>query len=268
MNSELYNLNEKITPNPIDSSYLFQLHEHDRYEILLFLEGDSNYIIEDRSFPLEPYDITIIKKHQLHRMRHNSATPYHRIVLFVEPAFFSQFKCEEYELHFANITTNIGNKIPASIVRSSGIYDAFMELKKYSENYTINADSPILHACIIKILYLIHKTNQFSLPEYPNETVSKVIQYLNNHFTENITLDILAEKFFISKYHLCKVFVNATGLTIHKYIQLKRFVMVRELYTEGMSLLDASLQAGFLNYSSFYRAYTNEYGVSPTKDLT
>jgi len=268
MKSELYDLKEKITQNPIDFPNLFQLHVHDQYEILLFLEGDSNYIIEDRSYPLEPYDLTIVRKHQLHHMHHNSATPYHRIVLFVEPSFFTQFKCEEYELHFANITTNIGNKIPASIVRSSGIYDAFMELKKYSENYTINADSPILHACIIKILYLIHKTNQFSLPEYPNETVSKVIQYLNNHFTENITLDILAEKFFISKYHLCKVFVNATGLTIHKYIQLKRFVMVRELYTEGMSLLDASLQAGFLNYSSFYRAYTNEYGVSPTKDLT
>lgn len=267
MNSELYNLNEKITPNPIDSSYLFQLHGHDRYEILLFLEGDSNYVIEDRSYPLEPYDLTIVRKHQLHRMHHNSATPYHRIVLFVESEFFKQFKCTEYEKQFSDISTNVGNKIPASIVRSSGIYDAFMELKRFSANYTIDADSPIMYSCIVKILYLIHQTKQFSLPEYPNKTVSAVVQYLNNNFTREITLDMLAEKFYISKYHLCKVFMNATGLTIHKYVQLKRFAMIRDLRVNGMNLLDASLQAGFLNYSSFYRAYVNEYGLAPTKDL-
>ena len=90
---------------------------------------------------------------------------------------------------------------------------------------------------------------------------------LNNHYTEDITLDLLHEKFFISKYHLCRAFHKATGLTIHEYIRRKRVTKVRELCAEGMSIGDAAAQAGFNDYSSFYRAYQKEYGTSPREDL-
>ena len=79
---------------------------------------------------------------------------------------------------------------------------------------------------------------------------------------------MLAEKFYISKYYLCRAFHKATGLTVHDYIRLKRLNLARELKAEGKSISEAAMMAGFTDYSSFYRAYLKEYGVSPRNDLT
>ena len=77
---------------------------------------------------------------------------------------------------------------------------------------------------------------------------------------------MLADKFYLSKYYLCRAFHKATGLTINEYVRRKRLVLVHELKDEGRSLTEAALMAGFHDYSSFYRAYVKEYGVSPRND--
>ena len=78
---------------------------------------------------------------------------------------------------------------------------------------------------------------------------------------------MLAEKFYMSKFYICRCFRNATGLTIHEYIRRKRLTKVRELKNTGKSISEAALEAGFHDYSSFYRAYVKEYGNQPRKDL-
>ena len=78
-------------------------------------------------------------------------------------------------------------------------------------------------------------------------------------------LDELERIFFISKYHLCHIFKQATGLTVHGYITDKRLTYAYELYGEGKNLSDAAALAGFSCYSAFYRAYTKKYGMPPKK---
>ena len=98
-------------------------------------------------------------------------------------------------------------------------------------------------------------------------SIRSVILYLNNHYADDVTLDVLQEKFYISKYYLCREFRKATGLTVHKYIRRKRLTRVHELRTQGLPIGDAALEAGFRDYSSFYRAFQKEYGVPPRKGL-
>ena len=138
----------------------------------------------------------------------------------------------------------------------------------FSSNFTKDWNAPILVATIIEILYLINQTTHFSNADYSNGPIRAIIQYLNQNYTENITLDMLAEKFYLSKYYLCRAFHKATGLTIHDYIRVKRLTLVRELKSEGKNISEAAMRAGFTDYSSFYRAYVKEYGVSPRNDLT
>lgn len=265
MNTTYYNIVEGCTETP--SNTTFQLHNHDEYEIFLFLEGDSKYIVEDKTYTLEPWDIIIIRKHEMHRIYHNAPMPYRRIILMVSPLFFQENACRDYELQFLKGAFGNGNKIAADLVRSSGIYDAFLRYKKYSENYMLAPDSPVLKAIIVEILYLINKTTGFSASDLTNSPIKPVLLYLNNNFTDNITLDMLEEKFFLSKYYLCRTFHKATGLTVHEYIRRKRLTRVRELRSEGMNIGDAAARAGFHSYSSFYRAYLNEYGTPPRQDL-
>ena len=265
MYTNYYKIFESLLPDP--SNVNFKLHNHNEYEVLLFLEGDAKYIVEDKTYTLEPYDVIIIHKNELHRIYHNSETPYHRIILWVEPEFFTANHCTEYEKQFLKAPVNTGHKIPASLVRSSGLLDAFLRYQKYSENFTLDGDMPILKTTLIEILYLINKITLFSDADLTKTPVKSVILYINNHYTEDISLDFLENKFFISKYYLCRAFRKSTGLTIHEYIRRKRLTKVRELCEAGLNISNASIQSGFRDYSSFYRAYQKEYGVSPSSDL-
>lgn len=263
-NPNYYLFGETTTELPSNAHY--QLHTHDDYEILLFLEGDSRYVVEEKMYTLEPCDIIIIRKHEMHRIYHNSDKLYRRVVLMVAPEFFQQNNCTEYEAQFLK-TAGTDNKINADLVRSSGLYDAFLRYIKYSQNGIIDAGSPILKATIIEILYLINKITGFSASDLTNSPIKDVIYYLNNRFTEEITLDMLEEKFFLSKYYLCRAFRKATGLTVHEYICRKRLTRARELRAEGYSLSEAAMMVGFHDYSSFYRAYLKEYGKPPRSDM-
>ena len=251
----------------IPTKHQFQLHFHDQYEIFLFLEGDTKYIVEEKVYTLEPWDMIIIRKHEMHRIFHNSNARYQRSVLMVSPEFFQKYNCQSYEAQFLRAPAGTDNKIASEIVRSSGLYDAFSRYKRYSEDYTVPNDSPVLVSIIIEILYLINKTTGFSTSDLTTGPMKSVLLYLNNRYTDDITLDMLADKFYLSKYYLCRAFRKATGLTVHEYICRKRLALVRELKAEGRGLSEAALMAGFQDYSSFYRAYTKVYGISPRKDL-
>lgn len=260
-----YRIDHTTTDAP--SSANFYLHCHDAYEILLFESGDSKFVVEDKTYTLHPGDIIIARKHEMHRIYHNTPTRYQRFVLMVDPEFFELHNCQEYEAQFLNASGNVDNKISADLVRSSGLYDAFLRYKRFSKDFSEEPASPVLVATIIEILYLINQTTRFSTADYSSGPIKSVIQYLNNAYTEDITLDMLAEKFYISKYYLCRAFHKATGLTVHDYIRLKRLTLARELKAAGKSISEAAILAGFTDYSSFYRAYVKEFGTSPRNDL-
>lgn len=241
----------------------FQLHIHQDYEILLFLEGDTKYIIEENVYTLEPGDVVVIRKNQMHRAFHNSPARYDRIVLNVPPEFFEKNGCREYEQQFINKVGSFGDKIDAETVKSSGLYDAFMRAQKYSEGFGKNVCAPVVRAIIIEILHILNNINSYSEADKTDGQLKEIIKYLNANFTQNITLSELEERFFISKYHLCHIFPKATGITVHQYITNKRMALAEDMIKEGRSVGESALVSGFNSYSSFYRAYVQKYGKPP-----
>lgn len=262
MNS-LFSSKLHSTDNP--SNQNFRLHMHDDYEIFLFLEGDTKYIVEENVYFLNPGDVIVIRKNQMHKAYHNSNAKYTRFVLNIAPDFFKQCNCTEYEKDFINPSGRAGSKIDAETVKSSGLYDAFMRLKKYLAADG-NESSPVVRSIIIEILYLTVNIKSYSDDDTSDNQLKSVIRYINSNFEKQITLDMLEKKFFISKYHLCHIFLRATGLTVHQYIASKRYAYVSELIKSGKTITEAASLAGFSNYSSFYRGYKKVYGASPRQN--
>ena len=97
-------------------------------------------------------------------------------------------------------------------------------------------------------------------------TQEGVLAYLNRHFNETITLDDLADRFFISKNHLNRSFRKATGTTIRDYLIGKRVSYVQQLLINGIPATQAATLAGFGDYTAFYRAYVKRFGHAPSHD--
>jgi len=244
-----------------------KLHTHPEYEIQLFLKGSTRYIVEEKIYNIEACDMIIVRKNQFHAMYRHVPVVCERVILGVPTEFFIENNCQEYENQFLDEAGRLNNKIPAHVVRSSGIFDAFMRYKKYSKDYTLDRNLPVLKAIIIEILYLLSKCSEFAKADESNGTMKEVISYLGTHYMKDITLDGLCNQFYLSKYYLCRGFRKATGLTVFEYVRKKRLAKVAEFTANGMAIGEAAMQAGFRNYTAFYRAYKAEFENSPRKDL-
>lgn len=88
------------------------------------------------------------------------------------------------------------------------------------------------------------------------------MRYLSEHPEEDHTIDQLAARFYISKYHMMRLFRQETGYTITEYLTEKRLQNANELLRRGTpsrSLL--SIRIG--NYAAFLRAYKKKYRDTP-----
>jgi len=259
------NLNFSVTYgnyNSINSNY--HLHCHDNYEIYMFIEGDSNYVVEEKIYHLNPDDIIIIRKNDMHRVWHNSNAKYSRLTITVSPNFFTENNCTEYEKAFLNTKSENGNKIVSETVHEVGLYDAIMRFRDFTKGFS-ELNTPIAKSLLIEILYCINIVHDYEQPDEAQKPINKIINYLNSHYTDDLTLDFLCEHFFISKYHLCRTFKKRTGLTIQTYIKEKRLAHFNELIKSEKNLTQAALLSGFNDYSVFYRTYTKKYGHSPER---
>lgn len=263
--TRLYAFQKKVSDaNNLDN---VTLHNHTNYEIFTFLDGDIKYFVEGSAYKLNPYDMLIIRNNEMHKTIHLSKKTYKRIVIMVSPAFFEVMNCKNYQKIFTQHRLGECNLIKAEYVKESGLFDAIERLEKYVESENPYEDA-ILRATLVEILYLISKSDfENSNDDISNDTVKKIIDYINDNLSEITSLDEIAEKFFMSKCHLCRIFKSRTGITVNRYITNKRIMLVKRLCKKGKSISDASFEAGFGSYSNFYKIYVKETGLSPRDGL-
>ncbi len=240
----------------------FVLHAHQNYELYFFISGDCEYVVEGAVYPLEPYDLLFIRPGEMHRVFHKSNEIYERIVINIDEDFFHYMNCDEYLDIFNNRQSGTYNKIPSSVVRKLGVWDCYERLKKYSANKNLPV-SPVVKAVIMEILHLMNLSETKNSPT--TNRIQEIISYINIHFCENITLNLISNLFFISPAHLSREFHSATGHTLKSYITKKRLIHVVNDVQGGNSLINSALNAGFGDYTSFYRMFCKEYGISPKK---
>ena len=115
--------------------------------------------------------------------------------------------------------------------------------------------------------YQLRQARQTEGKPAANTTIGQILMYINEHYRENLTLDHLANQFFMSKYHLSREFERLTGTTVHRYLIQKRLVMAKQMMRQGMSSTEVYQHCGFGDYSNFYRAFKAEYHITPKEFL-
>ncbi len=241
------------------------LHGHDNiYEIIMLINGDLEFHVEGSIYKPKKYDIVIVRPKELHELISISNEPYKRFTLHITQDFFLKYNCERFEEIFNNRRLGENNLIPSNFVEEN-LKDLCFKIEKYFEK----GEYQVANAVLIEFLYILNTANgEPTKPTNRYKRINDIIDYINENLTEQLTLEDVAEQFFIDKFYLCKVFKKNTSFTINQYISYKRVLLARELHDKGMSLMDASSNAGFNSYSNFYKAHIKFLGTSPrAKDL-
>ena len=116
---------------------------------------------------------------------------------------------------------------------------------------------------ILHLNRIVHERNYPRSEKEDKNLYQSLAEYIEKNLEGNLSLEHLAEVFYVSKYHIAHTFKDHTGLSIHQYITKKRLTACREAILGGSEITQAYLMFGFGDYSSFYRAFKKEYGISP-----
>ena len=119
---------------------------------------------------------------------------------------------------------------------------------------------------LVIILDRINREYGASVPQYSGDLTAagRIVGYVNDHLFDSITVEILAEHFYLSKSQFTRIFRQATGAPPWEYIIAKRLIAAKEMISGGESAARAAENCGFGDYSSFYRAYVKRFGCAPT----
>jgi AraC-like DNA-binding protein/mannose-6-phosphate isomerase-like protein (cupin superfamily) len=244
------------------------LHHHDFYECYFFVSGDVTYLIEGKTYYLKTGDIILINSKELHQaIINNKETAYERIVLWLDRTFLKQLSTKETNLTRCFEDEDRKNVLRGDIEAQQNIKTLLIKMLSL-ENYKGIGQELLYKAYITEIM--VHLNNlAFNQVVHLGSDIKKsnlidsIIEYINSHLEEDITVDELAEQFYLSKFHLSREFKKHTGTTIHRYIVQKKLIQAKELILRETPVIDVYKQCGFGDYSNFFRAFKNEYGVTP-----
>lgn len=244
------------------------LHHHDFYECYLFLAGDVTYMIEGKAYTLLPGDIILINSRELHQPIINSmAVPYERIVLWINKVFLDSLSSDETDLKRCFEDTAKENVIRAKPEDQQNIkiiLNKLLSLESYNGlGRELLYQSYIVELFVYFNILLFQNNIKLNIEIKNSNLISEIIIYINNHLEDEISIDELSNQFFISKFHLLREFKRHSGTTIHKYIIQKKLILAKELILNGMPIINIYKQCGFGDYSNFFRAFKNAYGVTP-----
>ncbi|WMT39326.1 AraC family transcriptional regulator [Paenibacillus sp. D2_2] len=250
-------------PNPLH----YKPHYEKGYEIFMFISGSGNFTIEGSKYELEPYSILMMNSNELHVVNIAEDQPYERAVLTLDGNFMAPFMSSGVDLFWTIKYRRLGqdNQLSAKTVKESGLLELFNKLQRALNQGS--AEHEIVAKCIIvQIASMINDLAQNHSPSSSKRgepKVAAVLEYINNNLDESLTLDLLAEQFFITKYYLCHIFKETTGYTINQYITHKRILKADELMRQGFTATQACFMSGFTGYSSFFKSYRKLTGRTP-----
>lgn len=246
-----------------------EAHTHNYYEFCFFIEGDVSMQVGKDTYPLHFGDMMLIPPHSPHRaIIHSNTTPYRRFVFWISEEFCQQLElrsqyytyiirhvetCKNYLFHMDHLAFN---SLQSKMIRLL----EEMQADRFGKDVQI---ALYVDDLILRINRLVHEQIEPQKTEVDASLYSNLAEYIEEHLEEELSLEKLAEEFYVSKYHIAHVFKENIGLSIHQYITKKRLSLCQEAIRSDTNITEVYQAYGFGDYSSFYRAFKKEYGISP-----
>ncbi len=244
-------------------------HSHDYYEFYFFLEGNVSIQINGVEYPLQTGNMILIPPGIPHRaVIHNGDIPYRRFVFWISRAFFRKLtETSEDYVYLMNLAQTKGHYIyHYDMISFNALQSRIFQLIEEIHSDRFGKAAKITLCVQELILHLnrtIYEKEHPASPEEEQSLYENLIQYIETHLDEDLSLDKLAHVFYVSKYHIAHVFKENLGLSIHQFITKKRLDLCRDSILSRQEISKTCLMCGFRDYSSFFRAFKKEFGMSP-----
>ena len=246
----------------------FHFHEFDK--IVVLISGSVDYLVEGTSYKMQSGDIILVRHHMIHKAMIDVTVPYERIIIYLDSSYVDRFAPDMGLMEcFAIAEKNRFCLMRPTESEWELVLKQLTRLEESAEDEGFASDymrGTNLAQLMVQLNRIMQRdtSDKAEAVEY-NEKIADILSYINENISKDLTVDELASRSYLSRYHFMRLFKNQTGYTVHNYIRQKRLTLAARLIREGMSASHAAAECGFTDYSAFHRAFTSTFGVSPGK---
>jgi AraC-like DNA-binding protein len=258
---------------------MHRLHFHEDVEILLSLSSSGDFFIENELYPLQRGALFLLREATLHKSVANDSSnaSYKRYVLHISPETLQEFSTPQSNLlAFAQKVSGRNAQLGD---RQIGLLTRMCQRLESPHDKSFCGDirktSQLLDFLITTFSFFEDAAKGVGSglggsgfnrgAHFDFAKIAPLLKYIPAHLADPLSLDGLAARFFVSKYHMCHIFKSATGFSVMEYIIHCRVLKARELLRQGLGVQEAGERVGFRNNSHFIRTFGALTGTSPRR---
>ena len=250
-----------------DSGASVNLHSHDYTEIIYCRSSaDVEYLIGSDRYRLRKGDIIYVPPGVSHRpiWPGKMLVPYERDVLWIS----REFEGYLHRLFPDEVSPKSDIRIP---IRTAGTSWEFLGDLFRAGVLEEEAKRPGWEAAVMgnTLMILTHMRRAYlersagTMNAEKPGLLDRITGYIEENYTNHITIDDLAHQFYVSNSTISHLFKQKMGVSVYRYITQRRLIAAKSLIAEKLPMEEISQQVGFADYSTFYRAFKQEFGISP-----
>lgn len=250
-------VSHKLIEKPNKSVYFNHIHNH--CEILLFISGEAEYVIDGKVFKPTPYDILFIPATTYHYLIPTNTVPYENYVIGIKPENIES-------VHYNKL---FSPPLMLSIKNDSELKGFFSRLDFYAENYSKkDFDNSVLSLINELLIYVSYNKDSLDSANSGSLThIEDIIKYITENIEKPLNADIIANRFSLSKSYVQNLFSQSMHIGIKAYIMQKKIYSAHNDLLKGLTPVEVCEKYAFGDYSSFYRLYKKTFLVSPKRKL-
>lgn len=237
-------------------------HYHHAYELYILEEGEHEILIEDAIYHVSAYDAAMFKPNRFHRSRRQDACT-RTCVYFTERYLHMHYTERSIRLLLACFDTPI-------IPLSREVFPRVKRLLTLMAQEDVESEDSRIFVYLAELLMILNDHRQAS-PAKPKirpkqEGIAAILSYINQNFNRINKIEEIAERFYLSKYHLCRTFKEATGLTIIQYLNhIKIQHACQLLLNTDLSVTEVGAACGFHSTMYFCKVFKQATAMTPTE---
>ncbi|WP_425435889.1 AraC family transcriptional regulator [Metabacillus halosaccharovorans] len=243
-------------------------HFHSTFEVYYLLSGKREFFIKDRTFVVQEGDVIIISPNILHRTTNAEMPKHERFIVNIHENYMgsvNQAYQEIFQPLFEQEYIIVRCSLQERLWIESLCQKVSQEIIDEMPGFEMYAQTLVLQLLIICCRHV--KQNSLESLEYPSpmhERISEVVRYMNNHYMNDLSLNLVAEKFYVSPYYLSRFFKEATGFTFIEYLNSVRIKEAKKLLEHSsMKVNTIYKKVGFRSITHFGRVFKSITGYAP-----
>lgn len=253
------------------TSDIVEMHSHAFYEVL-FCSSAANvqYLLGSTRYQLHDGDLVFIPPGISHSPLYldQLTQPYHRYVIWISNDFLEHARSAD--------PSAVPSADEPILLRTHGTQWAFLEQlfqraalesELHSPGWRISLACFALHIMVILNRATCDTSLTRPIAEAP-ELLDRVLAYIQDNLAEKITLERTARHFLVSESTIRQTFQKRLGISFYRCVTQIRLIRAKNLIQQGLAMDVISARVGFADYSAFYRAFKQRFGVPPTEYRT